>query len=312
MASINKGNPQYAFIGALISGGLGYLGARKQAKAQKQAANQNYAAQMARLNYERSIRDPAINRAKGLLESPEWQKFHDRQRFAHQNRANLAGDVASGYLQDAGRYRQAGQQGLGGLQSLMGITPWQQNRLAQQYSNPYATAQYDLLARDANKAANLANRQAAARSGFGGDALSGQAARRAGQIEQQRQSALTDAATRIGADAYRYGADRADKELARRQGLSQALLGAGQTGLSQASSAAQLGSAAYKDLTNAPFERILAYNRAVSGAPGLSAVPQYAAPNQTNPWATAAGIGLQAYNLFDRGRTPSSGAGYIR
>ena len=118
----------------------------------------------------------------GATFQSQFQPFVD----AAGQQAVAGSNIAQQYLSNVPQFQQAGLQGLGTTQSLLGVTPEQQQALGQQFANPYANAQYGLLSRDINREADRQNRERAARSGGRLDALSSQQARLQGQIEQSK------------------------------------------------------------------------------------------------------------------------------
>ena len=106
-----------------------------------------------------------------------------------------------------------------------------------------------------------------------------------------------NASTRIGADAYKYGQQQGQAFLANQQGLAGNLLAAGTSGLSQAQQASQLGQGSQQYGVQAPFLPFQQYGQTVSAQP-TAQVPQF---GQTkDPFATGAGLGVQAYSLFNQ------------
>ena len=270
----------------LASAFLGYRGAQSQANqqaAQNRLLQQNYAWQKAK-------ETPGVTGAQNALQS-NFQPFVDLQGRT----AVGSGNVAQQYLANVPHYQQAGLQGLGQLQANLATTPDQQIALGQRFADPYASAQYNLLARDANERAGQDARRSAIQQGRFG-ALSSQAARAQGEIERQRTRELGDIATRVGSDAFRYGQDAGNRYLSQQAQLGQNLLAAGTSGLSQAQQASQLGTGAAQAGIQAPFLPFQQYGQTVSAQPSAS-VPQFG--TVTDPFSTGAGLGLQAYNLLN-------------
>ena len=190
--AVHKKMPQYHFLGTIapiIGGFLGYRGAKSQAD-QQQAQNA-----LLQQQYEWQKEVPGVTGAQDVIANAnQFQPFIDAA-----GQQSVAGsNIASQYLANTPYYQQAGLQGLGTTQALLGTTPYQQQQLGQQFANPYAQAQYGLLAQDINRQFDRANRERAARSGGRLDALSSQQARLQGQLEKQRQEGLLRAATDIG------------------------------------------------------------------------------------------------------------------
>ena len=209
--------------------------------------------------------------------------------------AVASGNIAQQYQANVPYYQQAGLTGLGGLLSSYGVTPEQQRALGSGYENPYAQAQFRYGADEINRQADRQERERAIQSQGRLASLSSQAARRSGQIEAQRARELGRLGADIGARSYEYGQQQGQQFLQNQQNLSNQLLGAGASGLSQAQQAAQLGSGAIKQGVQAPFLPFQTYAQTLGQAPSVQ-TPTYG--TQADPFATGAGLGLQAYNLL--------------
>ena len=292
-----------SWIPSLATGFLGYLGAKDQAS--QQAANN--ALLREQYDYEKSVRAPAVTGAQEALQAGRWvdaqgnevpagtagavwqsqfQPFVDAQG----NQAVGGINISNEYLRNVPRYQQAGLQGLDLTQQLAGFTPFQQQQLAQQYTDAGVQARYDLAAKDINRSADAQARDAALQRGEFG-ALGTQAARQVEAAERGRTDALNRAATQ----ATQEGWQRAQQEMARQTGLAGTLGAYGASGLSQAGTALGLGSTAAQQGINAPFAPFNAYSASVGAAPQANA-PQYQVTK--DPLSTGVGLGLQAYNLF--------------
>ena len=269
----------------LISGFLGYKGAQSQAQ-QQQAQNALLKEQYEQQKLERA---PIVAGAKELVENQaQFRPFVDAA-----GQQSVAGsNIASQYLANVPHYQAAGLQGLGLTQQLAGFTPFQQQQLQDQYAQGDIATQYNLAARDINRQADLGRKEQAISGGRFG-ALSGQQARAQGEIERQRQEGINQAAAQASQQAYQ----RAQQELARQTGLAGTLGAYGTSGLSQAQQAAQLGSGAQQYGIQAPFLPFQQYAQTLGQAPSVS-VPKYG--TVTDPFTTGAGLGLQAYSLFNR------------
>ena len=311
--AVHKKMPQYHFLGTIapiIGGFLGYRGAKSQAD---QQAAQNALLQQ-QYEWQKSKETPGVTGAQNQLgagryidpnsgeevaegtEGAVWQSQFQPFVDAAGQQSVAGSNIAAQYLANTPHYQQAGLQGLGTTQALLGTTPYQQQQLGQQFANPYAQAQYGLLAQDINRQFDRANRERAARSGGRLDALSSQQARLQGQLEKQRQEGLLRAATDIGSRSYAYGQDAANRYLANQAQLAQQLQSAGVSGLSQAQQASQLGQGAQQYGIQAPFLPFQQYGQTVSAQP-TAQVPNFG--TVTDPLSTGVGLGLQTYNLLN-------------
>ena len=276
-----------------------------------QAAQQeaNNALLREQYEYDKSVRAPAVTGAQDALKAGHWvdaegnavaegtegaqwqsqfQPFIDAQGQQAVGGLNISNE----YLRNVPRYQQAGLQGLDLTQQLAGFTPFQQQQLANQYTQGDIQAQYQLAADDINKRAGMAAKDAAIQRGTFG-ALGTQAARQQGRMEEARQNSLRQAA----ANAASQGWERARQEMARQTGLAGTLGAYGSSGLSQAGTALGLGATAAQQGINAPFAPYNAYSASVGAAPQARA-PQYQIT--ADPLATGAGLGLQAYSMFNK------------
>lgn len=296
-------------IGTLGAAYFGYKGAQSQAQ-QQAAQNALLKEQYEQQKLERA---PIVTGAKDQLSAGRWidpktgqpveegtegavwqsqfQPFVD----AAGQQAVAGSNIAQQYLANTPQYQQAGLQGLGLTQQLAGFTPFQQQQLARQYSDPYTQAQYQYGSDAINRQADTIRREQAIKDAGRLAPLSSQAARATGQIEASRARSLGELGAQLGSESYRYGQQAAQNELARQTGLAGTLGAYGTSGLAQAQQAQQLGSGAQRYGIQAPFLPFQQY------ATTLGQAPQVNAPNYgtvTDPFSTAAGLGLQAYNLF--------------
>ena len=297
-----------AVLGGLASAYFGYRGARSQAQ-QQAAQNALLREQFEQQKLERA---PIIAGAKHQLEggrwvSPEghpvaagtpgavWQSQFQPFVDAAGQSAVASGNIAQQYQANVPHYQRAGLIGLGGLLSSYQFSPEQQRALGRGYEDPYAAAQYRFAAQDIQDAADRQRREQAIADAGRLTPLSGQAARATGQIEAQRARQLAQLGADIGSRSYQYGQQQGQNYLANQQALAQNLLSAGTSGLSQAQQAAQLGSGAYQQGIQAPFLPFQTYAQTLGQAPQVQA-PQFG--TVTDPFATGAGLGIQAYNLL--------------
>ena len=293
-----------SWIPAAITGFLGYQGAKDQAA--QQAANN--ALLKEQYEYEKSVRAPAVTGAQNQLSAGRWVDAEGKpvaegtagarwqsqfQPFvdASANQAIGASNIAGQYLSNVPLYQQAGLAGLAGYQDAAKYSdPALQDKLASDYARRYGMGIFDIAARGINRQADDANRRSSTAGGRFG-ALSSQRARQAGEIDRTRTEALLDAATKARDTGYQ----RAQAELQRRQGLAGALTSLGTSGLSQAASAASLGSTAQQQGIDAPFRPFNAYSAAVGAAPKVNPVEYKPV---ADPFATGVGLGLEAWNTF--------------
>ena len=293
----------------LITGFLGYKGAQSQAQ-QQQAQNKLLQDQF---DYQKQVAAPVITGAQDQLSAGRWVDAQGNPvaqgspgaqwQSQFQPFVNAAGqqaiagsNIAQQYLANAPAYQQAGLQGLGLTQQLAGFTPFQQQQLAKQYENPYTQAQYKYAAQDIQDQADRLRREQSIKDAGRLTPLSSQAARATGQIEASRAKSLGELGAQLGSQAYQYGQDRADRELGRLTGLAGTLGAFGTSGLAQAQQAQQLGSGAQQYGIQAPFLPFQQYASTVGAAPQVQ-TPQFG--TVTDPFTTGAGLGLQAYNLFN-------------
>ena len=238
--------------------------------------------------------DPATGQpvAEGT-EGAQWQsQFQPFINAAGQN-AIAGTNIAQQYLANVPSYQQAGLQGLAGYQHLASLSPADQKALADRYSEDYGQSAYDIAATDINRQADANSRNLARDQGRFG-ALSSQKGRANAYIDQAR----TDALLKAGERARQVGYDRSQAELLRQQGLAGTLSAFGTSGLSQAQQASQLGQGSYKAGINAPFLPFQVYGQTVSAQPTAQA-PTYGFTQ--DPFATGAGLGLQAWQAFNPG-----------
>ena len=214
-------------------------------------------AQRDEFEYNKAIRAPGIAGAQAALKAGHWVDANGNvvpegtegatfvsqfQPFVDQSRANALGaqSVAQNYLNQTPEFQQAGLTGLRTMGALAAFSPFQQQQLQDQLAQGDIQAQYNMAARDINRASDAQARDAAIQRGTFG-ALGTQAARQVKAAEEARTKALADAAVNARTQAY----DRAQNELQRQAQLAGSLYQAGGTGLSAAQQAAHTGSRCY-------------------------------------------------------------------
>ena len=292
------------FVAPLLSAFAGFAGQQSQNK----QIEANNALLKEQYEWQKSKEVPGVTGAQHALGAGRWidpatgeevaagtpgaqwqSQFQPFVNAAGENAAASAG-IAREYLKGVPAYQQAGRQGLQGYQNLAAYGPAEQNKLANYYTNQEANAvgiATDQANVEYDKARNLNARE---QGRFG--ALSSQKAREDAFIDQRRTESLQKANER----ARQIGYDKSQAELLRQQGLAGNLTAAGTSGLSTANTASQLAGASTTAGINAPFQPFNAYGRSI-GAQSSSTAPQYAQTN--DPFATGAGLGLQAWNVFN-------------
>ena len=282
-------------VGGLASAWSGYQGAKNQA----QAIDATNALEQKRFEYEQAKQQPIVEGAGKLIDyygsdTDPFSPFVERTAQA----AQTAQDVGGSYLSNTLPYQQAGARGVEGIQSLAD-TASIADHLGQgeAYSNPFLQATLDQGIRDIDIASDRQRRNQAIDSANRGTALSGQAARLAGQIEGERSKQIGDLSTRLRAQAFDTGLDRASQNRAYQQGLGTSLTGLGGTGLQQAVSAQNLASGAGTAGIQAPFQPLNQYGGTLGYAPGIQAPQVQAAPSALG---AGLGAGLTAWNAFNK------------
>ena len=293
-------------IAPIVSGFLGYQGAKAQADQQKKQ-NELLAQQY---EWQKSKEVPGVTGAQQALQGgywvdaagnqvPEgtegatWQSQFQPFVDAAGQSAVAGSNIGQQYLANVPVYQQAGLEGLQAYRNLAGLTPSQQYDDLQRYAQAAGQGAYDIAAKDIERDAVTKDRNLARQQGRFG-ALSSQKARGQAYIDQARTDALLKAAER----AQQTGYQRQQAELQRQQGLAGALTGAGTSGLAQAQQASQLGQAATTAGIQAPFQPFQQYGQTVSAQPTAS-VPQFG--TVTDPFSTGIGLGLQTWQALNPG-----------
>lgn len=295
-------------LGALAGLGTAFLGYKGQKDANKQTAANN-ALLKEQYEWDKSKEVPGVAGAQNALQGQHWVDAQGNQvpegtpgatvQSQFQPFIDAAGqtavagsNIAQQYLSNVPQYQQAGLQGLQGYQNLAGLSPSDHAAATNQYAQQYGQGAYDIAAKDINRGADQQGRDNARSQGRFG-ALSSQKARGDAYIDQARTDSLLKAAER----AQQTGYDRHQGELLRQQQLAGNLSAAGTSGLSQANSASQLGQAAATSGINAPFQPFQAYGQTIGAQQSAVATP-YA--QTQDPFATGAGLGIQAWNTFNK------------
>ena len=316
-------------MGALDFGSLavpaitGFLGYKGQQDANRQTAAQNALLER-QYEWQRDKETPGVVGAQDALSGgfyvdaagnpisqDDYEALTEAQRANYTwsgqfepftqaaGQQSVAGsNIAQQYLGNIPHYQQAGLQGLGGIQSLYGLTPEDQLAVAERFQTPYAEEQYRFAADDIERNADEQRRAAAAQAARRGASFSGQAARTVGQIESQRERQLGQLGADLGAQAYNQAQQQAANYLTRQGQLAQNLQAAGTSGLSQAQQASQLGQGSQRFGIQAPFLPYQTYGQTVSAQPAAQ-VPNFG--TQADPFATGAGLALQTYTTLNKG-----------
>ena len=252
-------------IGGIASAWAGYQGAKSQAD----ATNQSNELALRQFQENVARQRPQVEGASRII-SGYGDPTHPFQRAIDQSVAasGQAQDVGRTYLANIDPYIASGVRGVQGLTGLADTaTPAHTLAASQAYANPFLEQTYARGARDIGRRFDDLAREDTVRSVGQGDALSGQAARRRAQLEAQRAEAIGDLAVQTGREAFSTGLDQARRDQAYRQGLATSLIGAGGTGLSQASTAQQLAAGAGQTAVDAPFRPLQSYGATIGSAP---------------------------------------------
>ncbi len=283
-------------IGGLASAWAGYKGA----KAQADANTQNYELQKEQYDYNKAIQKPIVEGAGQLIDTygSENDPFVSYVQKTGAG-SDIAQDVAGSYLSNTQPYQQAGAEGVSGLRNLAGTASAAHTLdQAKAFQNPFTDATYGRGVRDINRASDDSRRQAAITAAGRGSALSGQAARIAGNIEGERFEQIGDLATKVGSQGYQQSLDQARQQQLQQQGLATQLVGLGGQGLDQATSAQNLLAGAGEAGVGAGFNPLKQYQSTIAGTQAYGA-PQIEA--STNPLGAAIGAGLAGYQSFTGG-----------
>ena len=297
-----------AAFGAIVGGGLSYLGAKKQADATEANAQRSYEADLAAQEYYKQQVEPGVNYARAAFQSGVPQEYTPYQFAA----ADYAGGLGDYYARRATPEFERGRrlEDLGTSQAVQRaeITPQQyaqeQVGLSNYYYNPYQQAVTNQGVAAIQADYDQRARQQAASQIRGGQLASSLAGQQNAALESARAGAIGDFEARQRAAAYNDALNRAATgqtaayNLAGQAGtqvynIGQAAanrgVGFGDRAVSAGEDAARLGlGAAY-----APASQYLGVVQSpTAGTPRISNVPQQ---STVSPLTYGLGQGLQTY-----------------
>ena len=301
-----------SIIGAVVGGGLSYLGAREQANATDRVNQANVAESQRQQQYYENLVNPGVDYAQAAFASGVPQQYSQSQYDAAGYSSGLGQYYGAQAIPEYERGRRLEDRATQEAVSRLGITPesyaQQQIGLAGAYANPYTAQVTEQGANAIRSDYDARSQQAAsqaARSGQLGSTIAGQ---RQAAVEGQRANALADFYARENAKAYALGLDRAtgaqgralETSGAAAQALAQQGAGATTRGTDLADRAVRAGEQAGRLGLSAAYGPAQEYLSTVSSP--ASSRPTVTTPqgSNVNPLAYGAGIGLSTYYDLNR------------